>query len=158
MNALQERRFIGFIIVMLVSITPLATSNNAFAGKGTYYTGIVRGVAVGGYDPVAYFKEGRAVKGSKEITTTWDGVKWRFSSAENRDKFIAMPQKFSPQYGGYCAYAVAKNATAKGDPRNWKIVDDKLYLNYNSRIQKRWEKRQSSFIEKADKNWPSVLK
>lgn len=158
MTALQDRRFVSAIFLILLAVVALATSNHAFAGKGTYYTGIIRGVAVGGYDPVAYFKVGRAVKGNKEFTTTWEGVKWRFSSAENRDAFLATPQKYRPQYGGYCAYAVAQNSTAKGNPRNWKVVDGKLYLNYNSSIQNRWEKRQSSYIKKANKNWPSVLK
>jgi len=128
------------------------------AGKAKHYTGLVRGVAVGGYDPVSYFTVGKPVRGKKKFETSWDGVKWRFASAENRDKFLETPNRFAPKYGGYCAYAVGVGSTAKGDPRQWKIVDGNLYLNYNRSIQNTWEKKQSYYIKAADKNWPRVLK
>lgn len=124
----------------------------------SYYTGLVRGVAVGGYDPVSYFTVGKPVRGKKEFEASWDGVKWRFSSAENRDTFLESPQKFSPQYGGYCAYAVGIGRTAKGDPRQWKIVGGKLYLNYNRSIKRTWERKQSYYIKTANKNWPRLSK
>lgn len=152
-NVVKRSLFAAFILGAFAAVQ-FTGIDNAFAGK--YYTGIVKGVAVGGYDPVAYFKAGKAVKGSVEIETEWDGVKWRFSSAENRDAFLQSPQSFKPQYGGYCAYAVAHGRTAKGDPRNWKVVGSKLYLNYNSSIQKKWQKNQSRYITKANKNWPKL--
>lgn len=135
----------------------LLASHHAQAGKSAVFTGIVKGVAVGGYDPVAYFTMGKATQGSAQITTEKDGVVWRFSSDENRAAFLADPAKYAPQYGGYCAWAVSQGYTAKGDPQAWKIVDGKLYLNYNRDVQKTWSKNVATNIAKADANWPKVL-
>ena len=91
------------------------------------YTGWLSSSAVGGYDPVAYFTEGKPVAGNSGITHQWKGATWRFASEKNRDLFKAEPAKYAPQYGGYCAWAVSQGYTAKGDPNHWKIVDGKLY-------------------------------
>ncbi len=123
---------------------------------GRVFTGIVDGVAVGGYDPVAYFTEKRPVKGSPQITATHAGAEWRFASEENRDAFLAEPAKYAPAYGGYCSWAVAQGKLAKGDPQNWDIVDGRLYLNYNDNIQSRWRADIPGFIDKARKNWPGL--
>ena len=128
----------------------------AFAGP-EYFTGIVPGVAVGGYDPVAYFTDSKPVVGSKDITTTWKGVTWRFANEKNRDAFVAKPEAYAPQYGGFCAFAVASGGTAKGDPKVWKVVDGKLYLNLDSGVQKLWERDISGNISKANKNWPRIV-
>ncbi|MEL7173254.1 MAG: YHS domain-containing (seleno)protein, partial [Pseudomonadota bacterium] len=85
------------------------------------------------------------------------GATWRFSSAENRDLFVENPEKYAPQYGGYCAWAVAQGYTAATDPEAWAIVDDKLYLNYNKSVQAKWEKDVPGHIASADGNWPTVL-
>ena len=98
-----------------------------------------------------------AVKGAKEFSTTWMGAEFRFASAANRDAFKKNPEAYAPQYGGYCAWAVSQGYTAKGDARNWKIVDGKLYLNYNTSVQKKWEGDIPGFIASADANWPEVL-
>ncbi len=135
----------------------LLAAHQAQAAKSAVFTGIVKGVAVGGYDPVAYFTNGQAIKGSKKITTKVDGAVWRFSSEENRAAFSANPSKYAPQYGGYCAWAVSQGYTAKGDPNAWKIVGGKLYLNYNRSVQKTWAKNTSKNITKANANWPKVL-
>ena len=119
-------------------------------------TGTFNNVAIKGYDPVAYF-DGGPVKGSKELTYTWQEAEWHFSTAENRDRFAADPEAFAPQYGGYCAWAVAKGSTAGIKPDAWKIVDGKLYLNYNAKIQKRWEEDIAGNIEKADGHWPKLI-
>ncbi|NQV60552.1 MAG: YHS domain-containing protein [Alphaproteobacteria bacterium] len=116
-----------------------------------------RGRAIGGYDPVAYFTDGRAVEGKSAFTAKWMGANWRFASAANRDLFVAAPDKYAPKYGGYCAYAVAQNSTAKIDPRAWTIVNGKLYLNYSLDIQKTWSADRDAYIAAADKNWPGVL-
>ncbi len=116
-----------------------------------------RGRAIGGYDPVAYFTDGRAVEGKSAFTAKWMGANWRFASAANRDLFVAAPDKYAPKYGGYCAYAVAQNSTAKIDPRAWTIVNGKLYLNYSFDIQKTWSADRDAYIAAADKNWPGVL-
>ena len=113
--------------------------------------------AIKGYDPVAYFTESRAIKGSKEYACKWKGVMWYFTSEENRDKFEKDPDAYAPKYGGYCAYAISQGYTAKIDPNARKIVDGSLYLNYNQGIQEKWEANQTEFIMYADSNWPKVL-
>ncbi len=153
-NARLTRR--AAMVGLLASGAALAVVPSALAGKARYYTGLVRGTAIGGYDPVSYFTESKAVRGKKEFEAEWDNVKWRFSSAENRDAFLASPQKFAPKYGGYCAYAVANGTTAKGDPRHWKIVNEKLYLNYNRSIKRTWENKQSYYIKAGNKKWPGL--
>jgi hypothetical protein len=117
-----------------------------------------KGIAIKGYDPVAYFTKGEPVKGSPEFQHDWNSALWYFSSVEHRDMFKAEIEKYAPQYGGYCAYAVSQGSTANIDPNSWKIVDGKLYLNLNKRIHAKWEKDIPGYIEKADKNWPGVLK
>lgn len=134
-----------------IAVTP------AEAGKSPVYTGLVANTAVGGYDPVAYFKQGKPVRGSSSFTLKHQGVNWRFSSAANRDAFKANPARYAPAFGGYCAWAVSQGYTAKGDPRAWKIVGGKLYLNYNRSVQKRWERNQSANIRAGNRNWPKVL-
>ncbi len=128
----------------------------AFA-EDPVYTGRFSNLAVDGYDPVAYFTTGEPVKGDKDFSTDYNGAEWRFSSAGNLAAFTAAPEKYAPQYGGYCAWAVSQNYTARGNPMNWTIVDDKLYLNYNDEIQDRWEADIPGFIAKGDANWPGVL-
>jgi YHS domain-containing protein len=118
-----------------------------------------RGVAIKGYDPVAYFTDGRPVEGSSKYELTWKDATWRFASAEHRDLFKADPEKYAPRYGGYCAWAVSQGSTASVDPQNaWKIIDGKLYLNYSVEVQKKWEQDIPDNIRKADANWPGVLK
>jgi hypothetical protein len=116
------------------------------------------GIAIKGYDSVAYFTKGEPVKGSPEIQYEWNSAIWYFSNVEHRDMFKAELEKYAPQYGGYCAYAVSQGSTANIDPNAWRIVDGKLYLNLNMRIHAKWEKDIPGYIEKADKNWPGVLK
>ncbi len=140
--------------LMLACVTPIG----ARAAAPEIFTGLVKGVAVGGYDPVAYFTDHKPVPGKADITYSWKGATWQFASARNRDAFKASPAKYAPQYGGYCAYAVAQGATAKGDPKSWTVVDGKLYLNLSPSVQKLWKKNIPGYIKAADKNWPGVLK
>lgn len=114
-------------------------------------------VAIEGYDPVAYFTQSRPVKGDSDFEYEWKDAKWRFSSAENLALFTANPEKYAPQYGGYCAYAVAKNTTASIDPTQFTVVDDKLYLNFNKGVQQKWLANRDGFIVDADQNWPEIL-
>ena len=115
------------------------------------------GVIIKGYDPVAYFTKGKPVKGSEQHEYTWMGAKWHFSSAENRALFANNPEKYAPQYGSYCAYAVSQGVTADIDPMAWKIVNGKLYLNLSQGVARIWEKDIPGYIAKADKNWPSLI-
>ena len=115
------------------------------------------GWAIKGYDPVAYFVQDEPLKGKSAHSYAWMGATWYFASADNRALFVADPEKYAPQYGGWCAYAVSQGGTAPIDPQAWKIVGDKLYLNVNLRIQKVWEKDIPGYIAKADENWPQIL-
>lgn len=113
--------------------------------------------AIKGYDAVAYFEQSKAVKGDKDFSHSWMDATWLFASAQHRDLFAADPAKYAPQYGGYCAWAVSQGDTANIDPQSWKIVDGKLYLNYSSKIQRRWEGDIEKHIRDADENWPKIL-
>ncbi len=115
-----------------------------------------RNGAVDGYDPVAYFTDSMPVKGTEHITLDWQGATWHFSSEANRDLFKANPEKYAPQYGGYCAYGVANGYKVKIEPEAWAIVEGKLYLNYNLKVQEDWNTDRAGFIEKADAQWPSL--
>jgi hypothetical protein len=115
-----------------------------------------RGIAIEGYDPVAYFTEARPVKGDGAYTHFWRGATWRFATPGHRDMFAQAPEQYAPQYGGFCAYAVSENYTAKIDPQAWKVVDGKLYLNYNKAVRATWEKTQPARIAAADRNWPGL--
>ncbi len=141
--------------LLLLLITSLSIS--AQAAEDGVYTPRFSNLALDGHDAVAYFTEGTPVKGSKDFTFEYNGATWQFASQANKDRFIQNPAKYAPQYGGYCAWAVSQNYTARGNPKNWKIVGGKLYLNYNDKIQARWEEDIPGFIAKADTNWPGVL-
>ncbi len=116
--------------------------------------------AIKGVDVVAYFslQPGEAaVKGTREFTYVWKDTEWRFSSAENRDTFIANPNRYAPQFGGYCAFATAHNFTTSIWPDSWIIIEDKLYLNHNRTSAKKFRKSPDYYIDRANKNWPTVL-
>jgi len=113
--------------------------------------------AIRGYDPVAYFTLGKPTQGNDQFTSSWQGATFKFASAANLELFKADPAAYAPQYGGYCAYAVAKGATAGTVPDAWTIVEGKLYLNYSLAVQQRWRKDVAGHIKAADRNWPAVL-
>jgi len=127
----------------------------ASADAGAIYS--YDGIAVDGSDVVSYFSEGMPVMGKPDFTYDWRDVTWLFSSAANRDLFAEDPERYAPQYGGFCAYAVSQGYTASTIPEAWKIVDGKLYLNYSRGVQRKWEKDISGYITAADMNWPDVL-
>lgn len=111
------------------------------------------GLALRGFDAVAYFAVDNAVKGDTKYEYVWNGAKWLFSSAENLEKFKLDPAAYTPQYGGYCSYAVSHGYTADGDPEAWKVVDGKLYLNYNQKAKDAWEMEMEKNIKQGDQNW-----
>jgi len=115
------------------------------------------GIAIKGYDPVAYFTDGKPVKGDSHYSYTWKGAKWLFASPEHMDLFGKDPEKYAPRYGGYCAYAVSQGSTADIDPDSWDIVEGKLYLNLDKKVQGIWRQDIKGYIEKANQNWPAVL-
>ncbi len=109
--------------------------------------------AIKKYDPVAYFKADEAVKGDESFTFEWNDKVWHFSTKENRDLFAANPEKYAPQYDGYCAWAMTEVRKAETDPQVWKIVDGNLYLNCSREAYEKWSRDIAGNIKKADKNW-----
>jgi YHS domain-containing protein len=114
--------------------------------------------AINGYDAVAYFTESKPVEGKKEFTYSWKGADWHFSTEQNLKTFQSNPEKFAPQYGGYCAYGMSRGYKATTEPDAWTIVNDKLYLNYNTEVRSLWNQKQAEYIKIADTNWPKVSK
>jgi YHS domain-containing protein len=114
------------------------------------------GVALRGYDPVAYFDDKKPVQGSAEYQASYKGSTFRFASKANREAFVANPAKYAPQYGGFCAFGLAGGYKAATDPAAFTVVDGKLYLNYNREIQQQWSKDIPGYIAKGDRNWPAV--
>jgi YHS domain-containing protein len=114
------------------------------------------GLALKGYDAVAYFVDGRAVEGHARFEHVVGNTRYRFASSENRDRFAQDPQRYLPQYGGFCAYAVSRGYTADIDPLAWKIVGGRLFLNYSQRAQRKWEEDVPGNIRKGDANWPAL--
>lgn len=140
-----------------LGLAAIAMPAAAHAAEAPVYTGTFNNVAVSGYDTVAYFTQGKPVKGSTSFQTSYKGAEWRFASAQNLAKFKSNPAAFAPQYGGYCAWAVSQGYTASGDPTVWKVVNNKLYLNYNQEIGVKWSKNIPGFIKAGDANWPKVI-
>ena len=114
-------------------------------------------VAIEGYDPVGYFLESKPVEGDDSHQLEWSGASWHFKSAENKALFEANPEKYAPQYGGYCAWAASQNTVAGIEPDQWTIVDGKLYLNYDEEIKAKWLVDTTKHISNGYKNWPVFL-
>jgi len=142
-------------LTLLALALALAAPFTARAAEPVYESW--RGLAIGGTDPVAYFTDGAPAAGRPEFSLDWKGATWRFASADHLASFRDEPERYAPQYGGYCAWAVSQGYTAKTDPDAWKIVDGKLYLNFDRDVQKQWEQDVPGNIRKADANWPAVL-
>lgn len=146
------------IVVALLSITTYAQT----ATKRTTEFNLEKKVAIQGYDPVAYFKQKKAVKGKKELSSTFEGVIYYFSSQANKDAFTKSPSSYEPQYGGWCAYAMgANNEKVEIDPETFKIIEGKLYLFYNAYFNntlKSWNKDETNLKKKADANWAKIIK
>jgi YHS domain-containing protein len=136
----------------VIMISAFAFLSNAVAGEFFERDG----VAIDGYDPVAYFTEAKAVKGDKSFSTKYKESVFHFSSAKNRDAFAAEPEKYAPQYSGYCAYGVSQGAKAKIEGKNFTVHDGKLYLNYNDGVQATWLKDTDGYITTANKKWPEL--
>lgn len=113
--------------------------------------------AIKGYDTVAYFTQEKPVEGKEDITIDYQGVTWRFASTENKALFEKKPEKYAPQYGGYCAYAMSRGDFAKIEPEAWTIIEGKLYLNYNTKIQKEWDEDRLGYIQSANAAWGKVI-
>jgi len=141
------------IVLSIVTVFLTCAVSSAFAGD--YFER--DGVAIGGYDPVAYFTEQKPVKGSPEFQSVHRGSLFQFASAAHRDVFAAEPDKYAPQYGGYCAYGMAKGYKAKIDPGAFSVIHGTLFLNYSDAVRTRWLSDVSDYIQQADANWPAVM-
>ena len=144
---------ISFMKRLIITLVLFVVAAAAYA-QNTYFN--KNGVAIEGYDAVAYFTDNAALKGSTEYTHEWKGVTWQFKNESNRDKFKASPEKYAPQFAGYCAYGVSENHKAPTLPEAFTIVDNKLYLNYNMDVLKMWRKDTKGRIEKGETNWQTL--
>jgi hypothetical protein len=142
-------------LVVLVAALALGLARPVAAGKEINKS-FFGGIAIEGTDPVAYFTEGRPVKGSSQHEHRWMDAKWRFASAANRDAFAAEPERFAPRYGGYCAWAVSRGYTATIDPEAWTVHGGRLYLNYSQGVRAQWAEDIPGNIAKGDANWPGL--
>ena len=116
-------------------------------------------LAIRGYDPIAYWTTRKPVKGSKQHQLSWNNVTWRFSSEKNLKRFKSNPEKYAPQYNGWCAYAVSSGGAAEIDPINgWSFAQGKLFLNWSTEVKALWSLRESHYINQANQNWPDVQK
>jgi hypothetical protein len=156
----MKKRSIIHHLVLVAAL--LVCSGGLFGGSGSVHadglinTGYFGGIAIKGYDPVAYFIKGRAMKGSEEFAHKWLGTSWHFANAKHRDLFAAAPVKYAPQFGGYCADGTAYGQnTANIDPEAWRIIDGKLYLNYDKGAAAELEEIPGQ-INKAKANWPNI--
>jgi YHS domain-containing protein len=141
-----------FALLFALGVPALASASPAPSVSATG-----QGIAIGGYDPVAYFTEGHPVAGSANFELRWNGATWRFASAGSRARFEANPAAYAPAFGGYCAWAISQNYIAPGDPLVWRIVNGRLYLNFNQRAKMLWEADLASAIARGNANWPAVL-
>jgi YHS domain-containing protein len=137
----------------LVTLVLFVLTTGAYA-QSQYFNN--NGIAINGYDPVAFFTENAAMEGSKQYSYEWNGTTWQFKNAANRDSFKSNPEKYAPQFGGYCAYGMSENHKAPTEPQAFTIVDNKLYLNYNMEVLKMWRKDTKGRITKAEMNWKSL--
>ncbi|NKF24033.1 YHS domain-containing (seleno)protein [Solimonas marina] len=142
-------------ILLLLAVLGFALAGPARADDAINTT-LFGHLAADGYDVVAYQTDDRAIKGKSEFRYAWHGANWQFASAEHLATFKADPQRYAPQYGGYCAYAVAKGDKVGIDPEAYSVVDGKLYLNYSKDIRGKWLERRDAYIEQADHNWPAL--
>jgi len=139
---------------IVLSVAVALFTMYSHAQKSEVFTS--KGYAVNGYDVVGYFTQGKPVEGKKTFLYQWHNAYWLFSTKQNLDSFSHSPEKYAPQFGGYCAYGVSKGHKATTEPDAWTIVDGKLYLNYNKDVQQLWKKDIPGRIIKAEENWPKV--
>ena len=154
MGTIITRRFDATVLVAALMIIAAAIAN---AGERTLYAVDSNHIAIKGYDPVAYFTDRKAVKGETRFAYVYDDAKWQFANAAHREMFVADPDHYMPQYGGFCAFGTAQGYKVDGDPNIWKIVDNKLYLNLAKKVGARWREDIPGNIKIADEKW-QVLK
>lgn len=158
----QSRSYLRTVVKVLVfmaatagSVAPL--TSYAVKQTGGEFNTMYAGLGAKGYDVVAYFTNGKSVQGSDKHESVYGGVTWRFANAKHREMFAANPEKYAPQYGGFCSWGAANGKLFDVDPANgWTIVDGKLYLNFNADLNKTFTNDAAKFIPKADMNWQTL--
>jgi YHS domain-containing protein len=160
LRGLSRRPVLGLFVALSAAVF---AANPAMAAPpiNTLKTGIFGGstdTAINGYDTVAYFTDGKPVKGQDALATEWMGAKWKFASQAHLDLFKANPEKYAPQYGGYCAYGVTQDYLVKVEPDQFTVLDGKLYLNYDAGVQTKWLKDPAGYIRQADAKFKELLK
>jgi len=139
-----------FLMIALGFASPLAAGS-----AGTAYSVDGDGVAIGGYDPVAYHSEHKAVAGDPTITADWSGAKWRFASDASRQAFLADPERYAPVFGGWCAMGMSAGQVVESDPVNaWSLYEGRLYLNVNADVAERWRRSAGRLVPRAEGHWP----
>lgn len=156
--------YTSFIVLLLIAANSVLADVSAINIDKIRRARSISDVAIGGFDVVHYFNlseqgkaEDDALIGSSEFQSRYDGFVFYFSSKSNLEKFEQNPQKYVPQYGGYCAYAMANGYIAKINPNAWRIVEGKLYLQYSKRVRRRWDRDRDNYIRQANDNWPGIL-
>lgn len=139
-------------------LTCLLLSSSPVAAQEAQKIFATNGVALGGIDPVAYFTQSAPVKGDPKLSAEWGGVAWHFSTPENRLVFLKSPEAFAPQFGGYCAYGVAKGGLYSTDPRAFTVHDGKLFLNHSLDVANKWRADIPGHLQQANENWPKLRK
>lgn len=138
------------------SLLLIVVTGSAFADD-PIETGTFNNKAIYGYDTVAYFTQDKAVKGNKDFMTVWRGAEWFFSSQQHLDLFTGDPEKYAPQYGGYCAYAMSDGRLVGVDEEAFTILDGKLYLNYSKSVMRDWRKDTARYIPQANDWYPKLV-
>ncbi|MGN6098313.1 MAG: YHS domain-containing (seleno)protein [Bosea sp. (in: a-proteobacteria)] len=159
MNMLARRNRKGLnrrgLLLRALAVIP-ATAAAAAKAHRVNTLGSPDGVAIGGYDPVAYFRDGGPRLGKPEFSLRHGGATWHFASAEHKALFAADPERYLPAYGGFCAYGTSRGYLVKIEPEAWSIVDGKLYLNYDLGVRTTWLRDRAKYIGRADRNWPRL--
>lgn len=150
---LDRRSFIGLAAAALVT----AGGAGAETSRPVNTLGSADGVAIRGYDPVAYFRDGGPRPGKPEFAVRHGGATWYFASAEHKALFEADPERYLPAYGGFCAYGTSRGYLVKVEPEAWSIVEGRLYLNYDLGVRETWARRTKTYIARADGNWPRLM-
>ena len=153
---LDRRAFIGLAAAALAAAGVARAAAQTDTPRPVNTLGSAEGLAIRGYDPVAYFREGGPRQGKPEFSVRHGGATWRFASAEHKALFEADPERYLPAYGGFCAYGTSRGYLVKIEPEAWSIVDGRLYLNYDLGVRETWTRRTKTYIARAEGNWPRL--
>lgn len=151
---IRRRHLPGILAAAAISLAAaatLATAQEIYQARRADYAASV--LAAGGYDAVAYHTQRQAIPGNANFRVSWKNAEWHFASEANRDAFVRDPDRFAPQYGGWCAFAAAAGVKSSSDPRFFDIVNGRLYLNQSSGTQSSWRRDQAGMIQRGDQNW-----